>query len=139
MFFNPKYGRLGVLGYPYWFFFEWLSPLIAFGGFLYTIYLILLHSINWPFYLLLFLFVYTFAVSISAWAVLFEEVTFHKYKKKRDVIKLFIAALAEPFFYPMHTYFAVRGNFEALRGKKGWGSAKRKGFVKHKRKAAKQP
>ena len=134
MFFNPKYGRLGVLGYPYWFFFEWLAPLIAFAGFLYTIYLIFLHSINWPFYLLLFLFVYTFAVSLSTWAILFEEVTFHKYKKKRDVLKLFAAALVEPFFYPMHTYFAVRGNIEALRGKKGWGSAKRSGFVKHKKK-----
>ncbi len=33
MFFNKNYGRLGMLGYPYWFFFEWLSPLIAFGGF----------------------------------------------------------------------------------------------------------
>jgi len=134
MFFNPRYGRLGVLGFPYWFFFEWLAPLIAFSGFLYTIYLILLHSINWPFYLLLFLFVYTFAVSLSTWAVLFEEVTFHKYKKKRDVLKLFTAALLEPFFYPMHTYFAVRGNIEALRGKKGWGSAKRNGFAKHKKK-----
>ncbi|HKK42774.1 MAG TPA: hypothetical protein VJ963_10230, partial [Bacteroidales bacterium] len=82
----------------------------------------------------LFLFVYTFAVSLSTWAVLFEEVTFHKYKKKRDVLKLFGAALVEPFFYPMHTYFAVRGNIEALRGKKGWGSAKRSGFVKHKKK-----
>ncbi len=133
MFFNPRYGRLGLLGYPYWFFFEWLAPLIAFSGFLYTIYLILLHSINWPLYLLLFLFVYTFAVSLSTWAVLFEEVTFHKYKKKRDVLKLFAAALVEPFFYPMHTYFAVRGNIEALRGKKGWGSAKRSGFVKHKK------
>jgi len=130
IFFNPKYGRLGMLGFPYWFFFEWLAPIIAFGGFLYTIYLIFLHAINWPFYLLLFLFVYTFAVSISTFAVLFEEMTFHKYKKKRDVLKLFGAALVEPFYYPMHTYFAVRGNIEALRGKKGWGSAKRNGFAK---------
>ena len=41
MFFNIKYGRLGMLGYPYWFFFEWMAPLIAFAGFIYTIYLII--------------------------------------------------------------------------------------------------
>lgn len=134
IFFNKTYNRLGLLGYPYWFFFEWLAPLIAFSGFIYSIYLAVTNAINWPFYLLLFLFVYTFAVSISIWAILFEEITYHKYKKKRDVLKLLIAALVEPFFYPMHTYFAIRGNLEALRGKKGWGSAERKGFEKKKKK-----
>lgn len=128
MFFNRKYSRLGTLGYPYWFFFEWLSPLIAFGGFVYTFFLIVFNALNWPFYLLLFLFVYTFAVSLSTWAVLFEEITFHKYKNKRDVLKLLAAGLVEPFFYPVHTYFAIRGNLEALRGKKGWGQVERKGF-----------
>jgi len=138
IFFNKIYGRLGLLGYPYWFFFEWLAPLIAFSGFIYSIYLVVTNSINWPFYLLLFLFVYTFAVSLSIWAILFEEITYHKYKKKRDVLKLLVAALLEPFFYPMHTYFAVRGNLEALRGKKGWGKVERKGFEK-KKKRIRQP
>jgi hypothetical protein len=41
--------------------------------------------------------------------------------------------LFEPFFYPVHTYFAVRGNLEALRGKKGWGTAERSGFNKKKK------
>jgi len=77
--------------------------------------------------------VYSFAVSLSTWAILFEEITFHKYKRKRDVFKLIGVALFEPFFYPVHTYFAVRGNLEALRGKKGWGQAERNGFDKKKK------
>ena len=97
MFFNPKYGRLGMLGYPYWFFFEWLSPLLAFAGFIFTLVLIITNSLNWPFYLLLFLFVYTFAIALSTWSVLFEEITFHKYKKKRDVMRLLSAAAAGTF------------------------------------------
>ncbi len=133
MFFNLKYKRLGLLGYPYWFFFEWLSPLIAFAGFVYTFILIITDSLNWPFYLLLFTFVYSFAVLLSTWAVLFEEITFHKYRRKRDVLKLLSTALLEPFFYPVHTYFAVRGNIEAMRGKKGWGKAERTGFDKKKK------
>ena len=130
MFFNRKFKRLGMLGYPYWVFFEWLAPLIAFSGFVYTIYLIIRDALNWPFYLLLFIFVYSFAVCLSTWAILFEEITFHKYKHKRDVLKLIGIAMFEPFFYPVHTYFAVRGNLEALRGKKGWGKAERSGFDK---------
>jgi biofilm PGA synthesis N-glycosyltransferase PgaC len=140
MFFNRKFKRLGLLGYPFWFFFEWLAPLIAFSGFVYTIILIIMHALNWQFYLLLFIFVYSFAVCLSTWAVLFEEITFHKYKKKRDVLKLLSAALIEPFFYPVHTFFAVRGNLEVLRGKKGWGKAERSGFDKIKvKKSKKEP
>ena len=139
LFMNPGYGRLGVLGYPYWLFFEWASPLVAFSGFIYTIYLAIFHKLNLPFFLLLFLFVYTFAVSLSVWAVLFEEITFHKYGRKRDVLRLLASSLLEPFFYPMHTLFALIGNIEALGGKQGWGKAKRSGFEKKKKKSAKKP
>jgi poly-beta-1,6-N-acetyl-D-glucosamine synthase len=133
LFMNPRYGKLGILGYPYWFFFEWLSPLIAFSGFVYTIYLVIAHKLNLPFFLLLFLFVYTFAVCLSVWAVLFEEITFHKYGRKKDVLRLLASALVEPFFYPMHTLFALIGNIENLGGKQGWGKAKRSGFEKKKK------
>ena len=88
---------------------------------------------------MLFLFVYSLAVCLSVWAVLFEEITFHKYGKKRDVLRLLSSALVEPFFYPMHTLFAVIGNFEALGGKQGWGKAKRSGFEKKKKRSAKKP
>jgi len=133
MMLNPKYSRLGLLGYPYWFFFEWLSPLVAFSGIVYTIYLAIIQKLNIPFFLLLYLFVYTFAVSLSIWAVLFEEITFHKYGRKRDVLRLIASSFLEPFFLPMHTLFAVIGNIEALFGKQGWGKAKRTGFEKKKK------
>ena len=136
MLFNRHYGRLGLLGYPYWLLFEWASPLIAFAGMVYTIYLAITGSLNLPFFLLLFLFVYTFSISLTTWAILFEEITFHKYRRKRDVLRLIGTAMLEPFFYPVHTYFAVRGNFEAMRGKKGWGKAERSGFQEKKKKPA---
>jgi len=136
MLFNRHYGRLGLLGYPYWLLFEWASPLIAFSGMIYTVYLAITGSLNLPFFLLLFLFVYTFAISLTTWAILFEEITFHKYRRKRDVLRLIGTAMLEPFFYPVHTYFAVRGNLEAMRGKKGWGKAERSGFQEKKKKPA---
>ncbi|MCJ7820877.1 MAG: glycosyltransferase family 2 protein, partial [Bacteroidales bacterium] len=57
MLFNRNYKRLGMLGYPYWLLFEWASPLIAFSGIVYTIFLAITGSLNLPFFLLLFLFV----------------------------------------------------------------------------------
>ena len=129
IFFRRKYGKFGMLGYPYWFFFEWLAPIIEFFALSFFIIYAIFGSPNWPFVLLLFGFVYTFAVSLSVWAVLFEEMTFHKYERKRDVLKLIGTAFLEPFlFHPLTVAWAIRGNFDYLRGKKGWGKMDREGF-----------
>jgi biofilm PGA synthesis N-glycosyltransferase PgaC len=127
MYFNGKYGKLGTLGYPFWLFFEWLAPLVAFFGMIYTVYLGISGSINWKFFLLLYGFIYSFAVFMSAWSILFEELTFHKYSHKKDVLKLLGISFIEPFLYPMISYFSVVGNIEFLMGKKGWGTIIKKG------------
>lgn len=121
MFLNRKYGKLGLLGYPFWLFFEWLAPILAFVGFFFTIYLGVVGLINWGFFLLLYLFIYSFAVFMSSWSVLFEELTFHKYARKRDVIGLLIVGFIEPVLYPMIAWFSVKGNWQYIKGVEGWG------------------
>ncbi len=129
IFLNPRYKKFGMLGYPYWFFFEWLAPIIEFFALVFFIFLIIFGSPNWPFAILLFAFVYTFAVSLSVWAILFEEMTYHKYEKKRDVLKLIGTAFLEPFlFHPLTVVWAIKGNWDYLRGKRGWGKMDREGF-----------
>jgi biofilm PGA synthesis N-glycosyltransferase PgaC len=133
LFFNPKYGKLGTLGYPYWFFFEWLAPIAEFVGILVFIILIILGRINVPFFLLLFGFVYFFAVSLSIWSVLFEEVTFHKYERRRDVLKLMLTAFLEPIFYhPIVMLMSIKGNIDKILKKNTWGKMERKGFEQKK-------
>jgi cellulose synthase/poly-beta-1,6-N-acetylglucosamine synthase-like glycosyltransferase len=130
MFLNSKYGRLGILGYPFWLFFEWLAPLLAFVGFGFTIYLAVVGLINWKFFLLLYLFIYSFAIFMSSWSILFEELTFHKYARKRDVLRLLAVAFVEPFIYPMVAWFSVKGNWQYIRGVEGWGTIVKKGANK---------
>ena len=126
MFFNPKYRNLGILGYPFWFIFEWLAPIIAFLGILYTIFLGVTGGINWKFFAILSAFIYSFSIFISTWAVLFEELTFHKYRKKWDVMKLLLVSFLEPFFYIFIAWFSVKGNFEYFILKRNkWGKIKR--------------
>lgn len=127
IFLNKKYGKLGMLGYPFWFIFEWLAPLAAFTGILYTIFLIITGAMNWPFFLLLTVFIYSFSIFLSTWSILFEEITFHKYRRKRDVVRLVITSFLEPFLYVILASFAVIGNVQHLRKKEGWGKMNRKG------------
>ena len=131
LFFNRKYKKLGMLGYPYWLLFEYLAPIIEFLGILWFFFLVITSKLNWPFFLLLTGFVYFFAVSLSIWAVLFEEITFHKYERRRDVIRLMGTAFLEPLFYhPMVMLMSIKGNIDKLFNKKSWGKMERKGFSK---------
>lgn len=129
LFLNRKYGKLGLMGYPYWLFFEWLAPIVEFIGILWFATLAIMGRLNVPFFLLLLGFVYFFAVSLSIWSVLFEEITFHKYEKRRDVLKLIFTAFLEPFFYhPLVLVMNIKGNFDKLMKKSTWGSHSRRGF-----------
>ena len=139
LFLNPKYGRLGMLGHPYWFFFEWLAPIIEFLGYTYFIFLLIYGAVDWPFFLLLLAFVYTFAVMISSFAILYEEKTFHKYKSRKDVLNLLLTAFLEPFFYhPRTVWWAIRGNIDYLFGVRSWGKMERSGFGISKKELKKQ-
>jgi len=139
LFMNTNYGSFGVLGYTYWFFFEWLAPILEFLGYCYFVFLIIFRAVNWPFFLLLLTFVYTFAVMLSTWAILFEEKTFHKYKTRREVLRLLGTALLEPILYhPLTVLWAIHGNFDYVRGvRKNWGQMDREGFGKDKKKKKK--
>ncbi|WP_149207030.1 glycosyltransferase family 2 protein [Flavobacterium johnsoniae] len=131
MFLNPKYKLLGMLSIPYWTLFEFLAPGIEFIGLVITIVFFIFGLLNWHFFLLLLLFVYTFAVFFSVIALYSEEQTYHKYPKQRDFFKLLLAAFIEPFyFHPLTVYAALIGYKEKVMGTKGWGEMTRKGFTK---------
>lgn len=130
VFFNPRYGKIGLISYPFWFFFEWMAPLIEFVGIVYTVLLALFGLINWQFFFLMCVLVYTFAVFFSVFALLLEEITYHAYHRKRDILRLLLAAMLEPFFFhPFVVYSAIRGNIDYIRGKKSWDKLARKGFA----------
>ena len=133
IFFNPKYKVMGLLGYPFWFFYEWLAPLVEFFGLIYVVLIIVIGQINWPFFYLLLIFVYLFAMAFSTYAILYEELTFHRYNRQAHIFKLLVAAIIEPLIYhPCNVYWALKGNIAYFRGEKGWGAMDRAGFQKKK-------
>jgi len=133
MFLNPKYKILGLLSLPYWFVFEYLAPIIELMGLLVTLFFVVWGIMSWKFFALLLLFVYSFAVMFSFLALLAEEFTYHQYPKISDFRKFAWTALIEPFyFHPFTVYAALRGNWEKIKGSKGWGDMTRKGFTKNK-------
>ena len=132
MFFNPKYGRLGMISFPYWVFFEWLAPYVELFGYAYFFVLFALGQINFLFFITLFIYVYTFSVMFSMFAFLFEEVSYYQYKKKSDILKLIFTAMIEPLIYhPLVVFWEIRGNYDYfINNKRDWGTMTRAGFGK---------
>ncbi|MES2863184.1 MAG: glycosyltransferase [Bacteroidota bacterium] len=131
MFFNPKYKMIGMVSYPYWLVYEYLAPIVECIGLLITLLFVCLGIINWKFFMLLVLLVYSFSVMFSMLAIYTEEATFRKYTTFSDLRKLvFIAHLEAIIFHPFTVYAAIRGNWEKIKGNKGWGEMTRKGFDK---------
>lgn len=132
IFFNPKYGILGMLSYPFFLLFEWLLPIVETCGICYFLLLAIFGPVNWTFLILLFVFIYLYAVFMSASAIFIEQLAFHRYTKKSDVFRLILTALIEPFTYQLIiTLIAISGNFMYfILGKKTWGVMKHRGFAK---------
>jgi cellulose synthase/poly-beta-1,6-N-acetylglucosamine synthase-like glycosyltransferase len=133
MFFNKKYGLLGMVSYPFWYFYEWLSPFVEAIGLAFFFILALFGWVNWQFFLCLLAAVYTFAMLISSLALLSEEMSYFKYTNKRDIL----VAMVEPiWFHPRVVWWSLKGNFDLYKGKKSWGEMTRQGFVQYKKKTA---
>jgi peptidoglycan-N-acetylglucosamine deacetylase len=131
MFFNPKYGVLGMLSYPYWFFFEMCSPVIEFLGFVLFLFCLMLGLIDWRFFASFFGFVICFGYLYSVFAVLMEVITYNQYKRRTDILRLLATALTEPFyFHPFVVWSAIKGFRDLLINKKGWGEMTRQGFAR---------
>jgi cellulose synthase/poly-beta-1,6-N-acetylglucosamine synthase-like glycosyltransferase len=128
--FNPKYRTLGMIVLPYNFIFEFCAPVIEFLGVVCYIYLIVSHLINWPYALILLLFVYSFSVCITLLAIVWDQLVIRRYGLK-EVLRLCAFAFLEPFIYhPLVMIFALMGYAnQALKIKSHWGHMERKGFT----------
>ncbi|HSN49346.1 MAG TPA: glycosyltransferase [Flavobacterium sp.] len=130
--FNPKYRSLGLLSYPYWFFFERLAPIIEVTGIIYFGILIFLDEVRWDYAFAFIIMAYFFSVLFSIVAIVSEELTYHQYKKKSIGLKLVMIAFLEPFInHPTILYSAIKGNIDYYFYKKiEWGEMTRKGMTK---------
>lgn len=129
MFFNPRYSVLGMLSYPYWFFFEMVAPLIEFFGMVVFIILVITGLVNWEMFIALLLFIISFGYLYSAFSAYMEVRTYNMYRRRTDMLKLLLTALTEPFFFhPFVVWSAIRGYIDFIRKKKSWGEMTRQGF-----------
>lgn len=129
MLLHPRYGRIGWFAFPYFYILEMVGPLIELGGYLSFVVAVYLGAAS-PLFVVAFLFVAFFlGIALSVAAVGLEELSFRRYHRTSDLIRLFLLAVLENFGYrQLSTFWRVKGTITALQKKKGWGRMERKGF-----------
>jgi len=129
MLLNPKYGRVGLLAFPYFFFLEMLGPVIELGGYLSFTATIIAGRADWVVVAAFLAVAIIFGGVLSLSAVALEELSFRRYPRLADLLKLFVLAGLENFgFRQMNAWWRVKGTVSAVRGIQGWGKMTRKGF-----------
>jgi cellulose synthase/poly-beta-1,6-N-acetylglucosamine synthase-like glycosyltransferase len=127
---NPKYGRIGLVTMPFFFFGEMLAPVVELVGYTLTLLGLMLGLLSVEFALLFFVVALGYQMFLSIWAVILEETTFHMYGRFRDFVRMLWYAVLEPFGYRQITvYWRLLGFWNALRGITHWGEMRRTGFA----------
>ncbi|MEO8580101.1 MAG: glycosyltransferase family 2 protein [Gemmatimonadales bacterium] len=129
MLFNPRYGVTGLFVFPYYAFVELLAPVIEAAGIISLAVGLMFGVVDWYFAGLFYLTAYGLGTALTAFTLILEDVSFHRYETFRDRALLFWWALIENVGYRQLTvYWRLRGLWKFLRGRKDWGSMERKGF-----------
>ena len=131
MMFNPRYGRVGVLGFGYILLVDVVGPIVELLGYLLipAFWAMGLLSVE---YLLAFLAVsFTFGVVISVGALALEESELRRFPRARDLVLLTAVAVLENVGYrQLNNLWRLRGVWQYLRRSQSWGAMTRKGFTK---------
>ena len=130
MLFNPRYGVVGLLAMPYYLVFEAMGPVIELTGYVLTALAIPFGLLDWRFAELFFLAAVVYGSLLSVASVALEELSFRRYPKVTDLLRLAAYGVLENFGYrQLATWWRIVGVVDYFRGKRGWGTMKRKGFA----------
>ena len=127
--FNFRYGAVGLIAYPFFLFGEALSPAVEVLGYVGVVLGLTLGAVDLNFLWLFLSVVVLYGMLLSVWAILLEEVSFRRYRRPGDVLRLLFTTVIEGFGYRQLTLaFRLKAFWRLLRGDRRWGEMKREGF-----------
>lgn len=130
VFFNPKYGITGFLVFPYFFFFEFLVPILELIGVIILILSFFIIDLNYMDYFYLSAILYLFYLIITFISILLDEMIYKNYDNTKEIMILILMAIIEPFCYhPITVYASLKGYYHFFTQKEQkWGNMQRQGF-----------
>lgn len=113
MFFNPRYGIVGLFSYPFFLLAEVLGPMVEFSAYFLVFISYLIGILDLQSAILLVIVSWGFVAFLTMATVLLNYVTFNKYSRLSDGVKLFFIVFLESFgFRQMLTLCRVWGTIK---------------------------
>lgn len=127
--FNPRYGVVGMLAFPYYILFELLGPLIEVAGYAAVITSAALGSLSPLFFAAFFTVALLTGIFLSGSALTLEELSFRRYEGDADGMRIVLAALAENLGYrQLLMVWRTLAFVDLARRRRGWGEMRRRGL-----------
>lgn len=131
MLFNKRYKVLGLVSVPYFVFIELFGPVIEAIGYLAIGFGFYFGMVNFEIFVLFFVVSVIYGVMFSVSSVILEEISFHRYPRPQDLLKLLLLAIIENFGYRQITvWWRIKAFWDYARGVQSWGAMTRIGFKK---------
>lgn len=137
MLLNPRYGRVGLIGFPFFAIFEMLSAIVEFACYPLTLVGFALGVMDATFMIYFLCFVLIWGLCISFATILVHEHVQHRYGSAADLRALLSVAVIENFgFRQIHSYWRLKGIIRYMCDKSsrstglvGWEAIERTGFA----------
>jgi cellulose synthase/poly-beta-1,6-N-acetylglucosamine synthase-like glycosyltransferase len=130
MLFNPRYGRLGLVAIPYFWFFEALAPLVEMSGYVLVVIGLVTGFLSPRFAILFVLLAVLYGMLLSQLAAGVETFLSARYPRIRDRVIIFLAAFFEFLGYRQLLAFERTLATVQVQLKKGkWGKMRRSGIA----------
>lgn len=121
MFFNPKFGMTGIIGYPYLFFGELIEPLVEFAGLIFIFTGIYFRVFPWE--VAIYFLIVTIGISLflSLMSIVLEIVSFRVYRTPQQILRLMFYAIFENLgFRQLYILWRIQGFWKYFRKDKSW-------------------
>lgn len=129
MLFNPKYGRVGFVGFGHILVVDVLGPAVEVLGYVLVPLLWGLGLLSIEYFLAFIAVTFAFGIFVSVATLILEEVQLRRFSKASDLAILTAIAVVENFGYrQVANLWRIRGWWQFLRKQEGWGQMTRKGF-----------
>jgi cellulose synthase/poly-beta-1,6-N-acetylglucosamine synthase-like glycosyltransferase len=127
--FNPRFGAVGLLAFPYFLVLEGIGPVIEIVGYVAFVITLFIGAWSVTFVVLFLTLAFIVGIALSAAAVALEELTFRRYPRWLDLLRLFSASVVENLGYrQLNQVWRLQGTVAMMRGARHWGTSPRRGF-----------
>jgi cellulose synthase/poly-beta-1,6-N-acetylglucosamine synthase-like glycosyltransferase len=140
MILNPRYGTVGMLAMPFYFFFEMLGPIVELFGYGVVVLAVVLHQLDVRFLYLFLAVAILYGVIVSLAGIMLQGIALGNYPRYRSLAKMGLYAILDNVGYRQLTsWWRTKAYVTYYTRRASWGKIDRGGYPSTQAEAERSP